>query len=427
MLKGSLRHSEKLKKVLQRYALVNRSTRFALRVHHKTQSSALNWTLAPGHGTDMLKAATIVIGRDCINECELLEVEHEGHYIEALLPKTDAVQSAVNKQGAFVYVDSRIMSTQRGTISQVLRRLREKLNSCSESAAFQDPFCFLNIACPSGSYDVNVEPSKDAVIFERPQVIMEAVEELLIACYGSDKSVGDGGSVTLRDTSPIESTVGHEEPRRPEIIPTDTNEEEQATAGAQVGNVSASAQQPARPAQPAQQSVFPMVSPSRFTIPTQTDPKPKTHRPKGQNLVQRQTTLQTNKLRMPFKPPRPKAADSSTSVASADTEAGAPGSIIPLSRPLKLSSSRQQSADLGDFGDFGPDDSSENVMTMRVSSNLIFKWRELLGRFSLQKYGVDSSSFDTSDADVTDTSIDAIEQSELNGWVEQLVTLCDRD
>ena len=48
-----------------------------------------------------------------------------------------------------------------------------------------DPFLFLNIACGNGAYDVNIEPTKDDVLFEDPAGILDSAEKFFAHVYGN--------------------------------------------------------------------------------------------------------------------------------------------------------------------------------------------------------------------------------------------------
>ena len=87
-------------------------------------------------------------------------------------------------------VDSRPMSCVRGPLGQFVSAYKSHLRSCSTSrtdARVTDPFLFLNIVCPQGSYDVNVEPAKDDVIFEDADFVSCLMEKLLKSIYGNSE------------------------------------------------------------------------------------------------------------------------------------------------------------------------------------------------------------------------------------------------
>lgn len=48
----------------------------------------------------------------------------------------------------------------------------------------KDPLLYLHIICPSGSYDVNVEPAKDDVLFTDADFVIAKLERFLSSVYG---------------------------------------------------------------------------------------------------------------------------------------------------------------------------------------------------------------------------------------------------
>lgn len=62
--------------------------------------------------------------------------------------------------------------------------LRAVSSNDVDSTAINDPFLCLQIRCPPGSYDVNIEPAKDDVLFEDPQLVLSLVKGLFGAAYG---------------------------------------------------------------------------------------------------------------------------------------------------------------------------------------------------------------------------------------------------
>ena len=48
----------------------------------------------------------------------------------------------------------------------------------------KDPFLFFNIMCPAGSYDPNVEPAKDDVLFIAEDVVLDLCQKFFAEIYG---------------------------------------------------------------------------------------------------------------------------------------------------------------------------------------------------------------------------------------------------
>ena len=57
-------------------------------------------------------------------------------------------------------------------------------NSPSKGQNLIDPFLYMNITCPQGSYDVNVEPAKDDVLFTDNYLFLNVIESFFISVYG---------------------------------------------------------------------------------------------------------------------------------------------------------------------------------------------------------------------------------------------------
>ena len=56
--------------------------------------------------------------------------------------------------------------------------------SSGDKAKITDPFLYLNIACPPGSYDANVEPAKDDVLFANSELLLGITERWFDSIYG---------------------------------------------------------------------------------------------------------------------------------------------------------------------------------------------------------------------------------------------------
>lgn len=79
------------------------------------------------------------------------------------------------------------MSCTRGTLKHIISSYKSHLRSAissEENAKIVDPFLCLNIVCPPGSYDANVEPAKDDVLFANSELLLEIVERWFHSIYG---------------------------------------------------------------------------------------------------------------------------------------------------------------------------------------------------------------------------------------------------
>ena len=69
-------------------------------------------------------------------------------------------------------------------MKKIISLYRQQLRSCTQ-AEVTNPFLCINIMCPVGSYDPNVEPTKDDVLFTAEEEILEAITRFFHDVYGS--------------------------------------------------------------------------------------------------------------------------------------------------------------------------------------------------------------------------------------------------
>jgi len=164
----------KIRKCLISYALSRPSLRMYFRVL-KYASSKFNFTYAPSPTDPNVRdVVRQLLNRDCAAQCLWSSETIGGHQFQALHPKANSDISTACGYGHFIFIDSRPMSTGRGifkTIHQLfMSNIRAHHTFCRD---IKDPFLVLNIIVPRGTYDANVEPSKDNFVFENPEQLIE--------------------------------------------------------------------------------------------------------------------------------------------------------------------------------------------------------------------------------------------------------------
>ena len=96
--------------------------------------------------------------------------------------------STVSYIGQHISIDSRPVSCCRGALKQVASLYKSYIRSGSFRREKNDkvvnPILCLNISCPPGSYDANVEPAKDDVLFVNPKVFLDIIETFFTKIYG---------------------------------------------------------------------------------------------------------------------------------------------------------------------------------------------------------------------------------------------------
>ncbi|KAH0536751.1 hypothetical protein FGG08_006389 [Glutinoglossum americanum] len=194
-LKNSGKTLTKIRRLMQAYALARADIRFSLKI---LKSGKGNWSYVPRKTTPQLDLS-LVIGKEAAGQCIWLSyplpptrddgggVRRSAYSIEAFAPKPGADLSKISGKGQFVSIDSRPVSCARGTLKQISFQYRNYLRSANPEGAVDklvDPFICMNIVCPPGSYDVNIEPAKDDVLFGDPGAVLSVVEDFLQSVYG---------------------------------------------------------------------------------------------------------------------------------------------------------------------------------------------------------------------------------------------------
>ncbi|KAI4200044.1 MAG: hypothetical protein LQ350_004181 [Teloschistes chrysophthalmus] len=221
-LKDSAKQLAKIKRTLQAYALARPSVRLALKVL-KSKNDKDNWTYAPKHEASVSDAAVKIIGKKATDQCQWLVWDagipatqpafHSGEWqerdtnqdptysVEAMIPKAGCDLTAISSIGQYISVDSRPVSCSRGTFKKIVQLFKSYLQSSCTTANHQkvtNPFICMNLVCPPGSYDANVEPAKDDVLFTDSPRVLDVVEVFFRSIYGElaskEKSTSKGKS-----------------------------------------------------------------------------------------------------------------------------------------------------------------------------------------------------------------------------------------
>ncbi|KAJ9254214.1 hypothetical protein DTO207G8_3791 [Paecilomyces variotii] len=173
-----------------------------------------NWTYAPKPNTTLREAALLVAGPETASHCAVItwpsqeSKEHEteqelgqnhtvaNYELTAFLPKADSDFTKVSGGGQYVSVDGRPVSASRGTSRDIIKLFRTYIRSAAKirgnNASLSDPFLCLHIRCPKGSYDANIEPAKDDVLFTDSAALISLSESLFKSVYGE---VDHGGNL----------------------------------------------------------------------------------------------------------------------------------------------------------------------------------------------------------------------------------------
>lgn len=216
-LKRATKCLAKIKSLIQGYALAQPSKRFSFKVL-KAKNENNNWSFAPGADLALVDAAVKVVGRDVASCCTTKQSTprvnsindgslDQTYKVTAFLPRVDAGTllrsdrtcdfhglmiadfTKVNKKGQFLSIDGRPLSTSRGVGHDMAKLFKSYTRAAASKIeapkSVSDPFLCLQLKCPLGSYDVNIEPGKDDVLFEERELVFSLIESLFADHYGA--------------------------------------------------------------------------------------------------------------------------------------------------------------------------------------------------------------------------------------------------
>ena len=140
--------------------------------------------------------------------------------------------AAISNAGQYVSIDSRPVSCTRGTLKEIVAIYKSYLKSASSIESHKklvSPFLYLNVCCPPGSYDPNLEPAKDNVLFTDAEGVLRIVERFFTDIYGEREITASKGSETLRHQEDQEDgfeLLLNRKPKVPEPVEVPSNRQE---------------------------------------------------------------------------------------------------------------------------------------------------------------------------------------------------------
>lgn len=194
---NALKSLAKTKQLLHSYALARPQLRLSFRLTGRSNKQPFSYS--PRAGACVKEAAIQIFGTELASQCLIRTIcsdaddedggvieDNEKFSIEAVLPKPDADQSRISK-GPFFSVDSRPVSAQQGTMKKLLVTFKEHFSRYLDLTYGEKPlrnsFVCVNIRSSPGSYDSNIEPSKDIVLFTDDSKLTRSFERLCSEVY----------------------------------------------------------------------------------------------------------------------------------------------------------------------------------------------------------------------------------------------------
>ncbi|KAF4490285.1 DNA mismatch repair PMS2 [Fusarium agapanthi] len=191
-----------IRRLLEGYAIALPHIRLSFKV---PGSSIQPWVYTPCSAPSTREAITQVCGHTLTAQLEAVssdshagrtstEVQSKKLTIVASLPKPDSDANIIKGKGAFISVDSRPVSSSRSTGKKLVSIFRSSisavLNSSDKLRAPSNAFMQLSIQCSPGSYDPNVTPSKDELLFVDEPAVLSCFQTLCDSVY-TKKVLGD--------------------------------------------------------------------------------------------------------------------------------------------------------------------------------------------------------------------------------------------
>ncbi|KAJ8124331.1 hypothetical protein O1611_g9310 [Lasiodiplodia mahajangana] len=188
----------KLQELLRSYAMARPQLKLQFKV---LQTSTKTWSYSPKHNAVALEAVLQLFGAEAASKCfiKTFQTGHSGSdsgpsaqnlsgrattsfVLEALLvnPDTDLQKAP---KGHYFSVDGRPINSGCGVAKRLLNVYIEYLNLSTVEKGISNCFIRLDICCPPGTYDANIEPSKDKVLFSDEEVIIDTFRRLCSEIY----------------------------------------------------------------------------------------------------------------------------------------------------------------------------------------------------------------------------------------------------
>ncbi|KAK4064995.1 uncharacterized protein Triagg1_8811 [Trichoderma aggressivum f. europaeum] len=198
-LTNSARYIQSTKDLLKACALARPDLRLSFKVLGEATHC---WSYAPVCAAGVKEAALQIFGTTLANNCihvsrnsgcdqttapQLGQQLPEDFILEALIPKPVFDAQAVKGKGIYLSIDSRPISSLDPMAKKIMAIYKPYLNRAAGTgepcASIPNPFVQLNIRCPPNSYDVNLTPLKDEVVFVNEDTITACFEGLCQKVY----------------------------------------------------------------------------------------------------------------------------------------------------------------------------------------------------------------------------------------------------
>lgn len=109
-------------------------------------------------------------------------------------------------------MDGRPLSSSRGVGHEIVKLFKTYVRFAASkndsSKPVSDPFLCLQIRCPRGTYDINIEPAKDDLLFEDRGLVLALVEDLFRDHYGGPEKAQKTTAIESKESTSSEANGG---------------------------------------------------------------------------------------------------------------------------------------------------------------------------------------------------------------------------
>ncbi|KAJ2975505.1 hypothetical protein NUW58_g8334 [Xylaria curta] len=191
--KGAKKSLDKIQELLRSYAMARPQLKLLFKV---LQASTKSWSYSPQRNATVFEATLQLFGTEVASSCllktfhtgysstdtspsiqEHLRLTNNGFALEAFLANPNVDLQKVPKRHYFS-VDGRPINAGRGIAKRLLNIYLESFKVSKAVNNTNDSFIRLNIRCPPETYDANIEPCKDNVLFSDEQAVLDAFKHL---------------------------------------------------------------------------------------------------------------------------------------------------------------------------------------------------------------------------------------------------------
>ncbi|KAI8393440.1 histidine kinase-like ATPase [Radiomyces spectabilis] len=197
--KTALSTLKNIQDVLVKYALAHPAVRFTLMQAQSTAGTKKNTQWIKPITTDILSGIGIVFSpaladllqsHDITESFEQMPDQSEPSiHLQCILPKIDADPTSIYRgDRVFIYVNGRPINYLKSELKDLVVMFRKRYRDVTGAVDVpvkKTPFMYMDIHVPTDEYDVNVEPSKSAIMFHNKQRLLNTFEKLLDDVYGS--------------------------------------------------------------------------------------------------------------------------------------------------------------------------------------------------------------------------------------------------